>query len=389
MVSTATLPQWPIFSEDEIESVSAILRSGRTNYWNGEHGKLFEQEFASWVGVRHAVALANGTIALEYALRALGVGAGDEVVVTPRSFMASASCVVSVGARPVFADIDGYRQNISASTIEAVLSARTRAIICVHLGGYPCAMAEIQALARKHGLALVEDCAQAHGAQIDARSVGCFSDIATWSFCQDKIISCAGEGGMLTTDDAQLWRRVWQQKDHGKSPELAQAPHSGHGFRWLHESFGSNGRMTEVQAAIGRSQLRRLTATQTARERNAGLLARVCQRYPAIRQCPVLEGAQAAWYRFYCFIPETAYKPGHDKQSLLDSINRQGFPAFEGSCPEIYKEAAFADYKCPTLPMAERLGRESVALLCHQNIDRANMDAYAAALDISLQSCLR
>ena len=384
-----TLPQWPTFSAAEIETVSAILRSGRTNYWNGEHGKLFEQEFARFVCVRHAVALANGTLALEYALRALGVGAGDEVVVTPRSFMASVSSVVNVGAQPVFADIDGYTQNISARTIEPVLSARTRAIICVHLGGYPCAMPEIQALARAHNLALIEDCAQAHGARIDSRSVGSFSDIATWSFCQDKIISCAGEGGMLTTNDPQLWRLVWQQKDHGKSPELTQARHSGHSFRWLHETFGSNGRLTEIQAAIGRSQLQRLPETQNIRSRNAQLLARVCARYPAIQQCPVLAGTQAAWYRFYCFIPESAYKNGHDKASLLQLINAKGFPALEGSCPEIYREAAFAAQSPPTQPMAAQLGRESLALLCHQTIDLASMQAYAQALDESLQICLK
>ena len=382
------IPSWPLFSGQEIAAAGAVLASGRTNYWAGEEGRSFEREFADFVGVRHAIALANGTLALEYALQALGLGAGDEVVVSPRSFVASAACVARVGATPVFADVDGYSQNISAATVAAELTPNTRAIVCVHLGGFPCAMLELQELARKHNLWLVEDCAQAHGASVAGRSVGSFGDVAAWSFCQDKIISCAGEGGMLTTDDQRLWRRVWQLKDHGKSPELTAEPHSGHSFRWLHESLGSNGRMTEMQAAIGRIQLVRLPSTLELRQRNAELLAAVCRRYSPIRLTELCPQAQPAWYRFYCFIPTTSFRPGHSRASLLAAINALGFPAFEGSCPEIYREAAFASYQVARQPAAARLGEQSLALLVHPNISLEQMQAYAATLDTCLQQAL-
>ncbi|MEQ1713875.1 MAG: DegT/DnrJ/EryC1/StrS family aminotransferase, partial [Hyphomicrobium sp.] len=252
-------PPWPSYSEEEVEAVARVLQSNRVNYWTGEECLAFEREFANWAGTRHAVALANGTVALDAALRAIGVGPGDEVVVTPRTFIASASCIALVGATPVFADVDRDTQNISAETIRPVLTDRTKAIMAVHIAGLPCDMDPIMALAQERRLMVVEDCAQAHGARYRDRSVGSIGHIGAWSFCQDKIMTTGGEGGMVTTSDEELWSRMWSYKDHGRNWAATQERVHSPGFRWISESFGTNGRMIEIQAVIGRIQLRRLS----------------------------------------------------------------------------------------------------------------------------------
>ena len=270
---------WPSFSLEEIAAATRVLESGRVNYWTGDEGRQFELEFATFVGCKHAVALANGTVALELALQALGIGLGDEVIVPSRTFIASASCAVMRGARPVIADVDRDSQNITANTIRAVLSARTRAIVTVHLAGWPCDMDPILALAHEHQLKIVEDCAQAHGATYKGRPVGSMGDAGAFSFCQDKIITTGGEGGMLTTNDPELWSRAWAFKDHGKSYDAVYQRQHPPGYRWLHESFGTNWRMTEMQSALGRLLLEQLPRFVQTRQRLAGVLT---ERFSAI-----------------------------------------------------------------------------------------------------------
>src|SRR5690606_10824692 len=247
-------PPWPSFTTEEADAVREVILSNKVNYWTGQECRKFEQEFAAWTGCRHAVALSNGTLALDAALKALGIGPGDEVIVTPRTFLASVSCVINAGAKPVFAEVDRDSQNITASTIQAVLTERTRAVICVHLAGWPCDMDPIMALADERGLYVIEDCAQAHGAHYKGRPVGSIGHIGAWSFCQDKIMTTGGEGGMTTTNDQRLWSKMWSLKDHGKSWDALYKQQHPPGFRWLHESFGTNWRMMEMQAAIGRIQ---------------------------------------------------------------------------------------------------------------------------------------
>ena len=251
-------PPWPSFTTEEADAVRDVLLSNKVNYWTGTECRSFEAEFSAWAGVQHAVALANGTLALDVALKALGVGPGDEVVVTPRTFMASVSCVVNAGATPVFADVDADSGNLSAATIAKVLTPRTKAVIVVHLAGWPCDMDPIMALAAQHGFKVIEDCAQAHGARYKGRSVGSIGHVGAWSFCQDKIMTTAGEGGMVTTNDEALWRAMWAYKDHGKSYAAVYERDHPPGFRWVIDSFGTNWRMLEVQAAVGRIQLRRM-----------------------------------------------------------------------------------------------------------------------------------
>ena len=260
---------WPSFTEEEANAVRDVILSNKVNYWTGQQCREFEKEFASWSGCAYAVALTNGTVALDLAFQALGIGAGDEVVVTSRTFLASVSSIVNTGATPVFADVAPDSQNITAETIAAVLTPRTRAIVCVHLAGWPCDMDPIMALAEKHGLKVIEDCAQAHGAKYKGRPVGSIGHVGAWSFCQDKIMTTGGEGGMVTTNDRDLWSSMWSYKDHGKSWEAVYERQHAPGFRWLHESFGTNWRMMEVQGVIGRIQLKRMAQWHDARLANA------------------------------------------------------------------------------------------------------------------------
>jgi dTDP-4-amino-4,6-dideoxygalactose transaminase len=225
---------WPSFTEEEADAVRDLILSNKVNYWTGQECREFEKEFATWAGTEYAIALANGTVALDLALNALGIGPGDEVIVTPRTFLASVSSIVNAGAIPVFAEVDRDSQNITAQTIQAVLTPRTRGVICVHLAGWPCDMNPIMELAALHDLKVIEDCAQAHGATYNGRPVGSIGHIGAWSFCQDKIMTTGGEGGMVTTNDRSLWLKMWSYKDHGKSWEAIYEREHQSGFRWLH-----------------------------------------------------------------------------------------------------------------------------------------------------------
>lgn len=380
-------PGWPVFNPAMQAAVQQVLQSGKVNYWTGEECRHFEHEFASWCGSAHAIALHNGTLALELALRTLGIGPGDEVVVTPRSFIASASCVVNVGARPVFADVDADSQNITPASIAAVLTPRCKAIIAVHLAGWPCDMPGIVALAKAHGLKVIEDCAQAHGAALHGQRVGSFGEMAAWSFCQDKIMSTAGEGGMVTTADAALWRWAWSYKDHGKSFEAVYAREHAPGFRWLHESIGSNWRMLEVQAAVGRIQLQKMTQWQQRRADNAAIWQQRLSSWSALR-LPI-PGAEIthAWYKFYTFVRPENLRPGWTRDRLLQEISATGVPCFTGSCPEIYREKAFVDLgydSQPRLPVAQQLGDTSLMFLVHPTLDAEHIHSMANAVDAVL-----
>lgn len=371
------LSPWPCFSTEEADAVSRVLLSNKVNYWSGRQCREFEAEFADFAGTRHAIALANGTVALELALRALGVGPEDEVVVTPRSFIASASSVVTVGGTPVFADVDEDSQNLTAETIRAVITPRTKAIICVHLAGWPCEMDEIMALADKHGLFVIEDCAQAHGATYRGRSVGSIGHVGAWSFCQDKIITTGGEGGMVTTNDADLWSRMWAYKDHGKSWEAVSQREHAPGFRWLHESFGTNWRMTEMQAAIGRIQLEKLPEWHRKRRQNAARLGDACNEIGALRVPSPPAHLEHAYYRFYAFLRPDLPSAAKGRDEIVNAICRQGVPCIHGSCSEVYREKAFTRFGLGPehrLPVAQQLGETSLAFLVHPTLKDSEID---------------
>lgn len=382
MSDTAFAP-WPVFADDECRAVAAVLRSGQVNYWTGEEGRSFEREFAAWCGTKHAVALANGTAALDAALEALSIGPGDEVIVTPRTFIASASCIVNAGARPVFADVDRESQNITAESIAPLLSARTKAILCVHLAGWPCEMDAIMSLAEERQLAVIEDCAQAVGARYRGRSVGSFGRAAAWSFCHDKIITTGGEGGMLTTNDPDLRHKAWAYKDHGKSWQAVYEREHSIGFKWLHESFGTNWRMTEMQAAIGRVQLGKLPNWQAARGRNAKAILSAARECAVFRVPFVPGGVEHAWYRAYVFVEPSRVRAGWDRDRIVAEIEARGVPCSMGSCSEVYLEKAFDNTEFrprKRLPVAQELGETSVMFLVHPTLTEAEIAHKCAVL---------
>ncbi|QQE87172.1 DegT/DnrJ/EryC1/StrS family aminotransferase [Azotobacter chroococcum] len=383
---------WPSFTEEEADAVRAVLLSNRVNYWTGEQCHEFEREFAAWSGCAHAIALANGTVALDVALRALGIGPGDEVVVTPRSFFASAACIVNAGAAPVFAEVDRDSQNITAESIRAVLTPRTRALLCVHLAGWPCDMAPIMALAEERGLKVIEDCAQAHGARYRGRPVGSLGHVGAWSFCQDKIISTGGEGGMLTTDDRALWSRIWSLKDHGKSWEAVHARRHPPGFRWLHESFGGNGRLTEMQAALGRIQLRRLPDWHARRLANAERIWRCARGLPGLRVPELPADIEHAAYKCYLFVEPPRLNDGWDRERILAEIVARGVPCFSGSCPELYLERAFEGTPwrpAERLPVARELGETSLMFLVHPTLSAAEIERTCTVLAAVMNEAAR
>ena len=370
MLNTPFSP-WPSFTREEADAVQRVLLSNKVNYWTGQEGRKFEEEFAAWAGVAHGVALANGTLALDTCFKVLGIGPGDEVVVTPRTFLASASSIVNAGAIPVFADIDRDSQNITPETVAPLVNKNTRAVECVHLAGWPCEMDGFAQLADEHGLLLIEDCAQAHGARYKGKPVGGLGDIAAWSFCQDKIMTTGGEGGMVTTNDEALWKKVWSLKDHGKSWDAVHERDHPPGFRWLHESFGHNWRMSEMQSAIGRIQLQRMVDWHKARQNNATRILDAARQCPLLRVPEIPAHIEHAWYKLYVFIRPDALRSNWSRDRIMAEINQAGVPCYSGSCSEIYLEKAFDDTPfrpAQRLPVALELGETSLMFLVHPTL---------------------
>jgi len=397
MLNTLFSP-WPSFTTEEADAVRRVVISNKVNYWTGTETREFEKEFASWAGCRYAVALSNGTLALDVALKALNIGPDDEVVVTPRTFIASVSCVVNAGATPVFADVDAGSGNLSARTIAAVLTPRTKAIVFVHLAGWPCDMDPIMALAAERSLKVIEDCAQAHGALYKGRPVGSIGHVGAWSFCQDKIMTTGGEGGMVTTNDEALWRAMWSFKDHGKSYEAVYERQHPPGFRWLHESFGTNWRMLEMQAAIGRIQLKRMTAWTAARARNARAISDSCKKFNALRvpefkcggcsgSCGPMAAGQGcvhANYKYYVYVRPEFLANGWSRDRIIEEVNALGVPCYQGSCSEVYLEKAFENTEWrpkERLPVARALGETSLMFLVHPTLTDAEIQKTCDAIE--------
>ncbi len=382
MLNTAFEP-WPSFTQKEADAVSRVLLSNKVNYWTGQECREFEKEFAQFAETQYAVALANGTVALDVALKALGIGAGDDVIVTSRTFLASASSIVTAGANPIFADVELDSQNISAETIEAVLTPNTKAIICVHLAGWMCDMDPIMQLAQEKGLYVIEDCAQAHGAKYKGKSAGSIGHIAAWSFCQDKIMTTGGEGGMVTTNDETLWKKMWSYKDHGKNFDSIYNKQHPPGFRWLHDSFGTNWRMMEMQAVIGRIQLKMMP------EWTAKRMANMEKIYAAFADSPYFsvhrpsdEYVHAA-YKCYVQVNTDRLPEGWSRDRIMTEMNALGVPCFSGSCSEVYLEHAFdgtAWRPTQRLQNAQKLGETSLMFLVHPTLTENNIQTTESAI---------
>jgi dTDP-4-amino-4,6-dideoxygalactose transaminase len=376
--SDSNLAPWPFYADDEVTAASAVLRSGRVNYWTGDAGKAFEGEYAAHCDVSHGLAVANGTLALELALYGLNIGAGDEVIVPARTFIATASAVVARGARPVVADIDPISQNVTAASVAAVLSPRTKAVIPVHLAGWPVDMAPLMALADQHGFKVIEDCAQAHGAQDHGKPVGGIGHIGCFSFCQDKIISTGGEGGMVVTDDTALYKRMWSFRDHGKDYDRATAAKPEPGFKWLVERFGTNMRLTEFQSVLGRLQLKKLPQWTAQRTKNAGQLAAALHGLKAVTVPQPPTHVSHAYYKFYALLQPAALKADWSRDRICAELKAKGVPAIAGACPDISREKAFADVGAqPPHPQADSIASATIMLPIHPTLTPANMSFLA------------
>lgn len=383
MLNTEFSP-WPCFSEEEAKAVSRVLLSNKVNYWTGQECREFEKEFAAWSDSEFAVAVGNGTLALDLALKALDIGEGDEVIVTSRTFLASVSCIVTAGATPVFSDVDINTQNIEAHTIESAITPNTKAVIVVHLAGLAADMDPIMKLAKQHNFWVIEDCAQAHGAKYKGKSVGSIGHIGAWSFCQDKIMTTGGEGGMVTTNDRHLWSKMWSYKDHGKSYEAVYERNHPPGFRWLHESFGTNWRMTEMQAVIGRIQLKRMAEWTKLRTANAEMLNKVAAKFDLVKPSSFDTDFTHAFYKYYLFIQPEYLAEEWSRDSIIDYLNDNGVPCFQGSCSEVYLEKAFDGQPFKPkerLANAKYLGEVSLMLLVHPTLTSENMNKTCRVLE--------
>ena len=376
MLNTSFSP-WPSFTEEEANAVKNVLLSNKVNYWTGNECREFEEEFAHFADSKFAIAVSNGTTALELALKAIDIQPGDEVIIPPRTFLATASSVVTWGGIPVFADVEQTSGNISAASIKQKITQKTKAIIVVHLAGWPCEMDEILALAKEHDLKVIEDCAQAHGAKYKGRSVGSIGDIGCWSFCQDKIMTTGGEGGMVTTNDKSLWQKMWSFKDHGKDFDAVYNQEHPPGFRWLHNSFGTNYRMTEMQAVIGRIQLRKMDAWFAARNNNAAAILSSLQGINCIDVPVYPENIDHAQYKLYVYVNQAELAKGWTRDRIVDEINAREVPCYQGSCSEVYLEKAFDNTNLsPEAPLmtTKIVGETSLMFLVHPTLSASEIE---------------
>ena len=383
---------WPYFYPEDINKVSEILKSGKINYWTGFEGREFEKEFSSYVGVEHSVAVDNGTNALILAAHALGISKGDEVIMSPRTFVASAFSIMHLGAKPVFIDIDRNTQNMDPDLIEAAITPNTKAIMAIHLAGWPCEMDKIKEICDKHNLFLIEDCAQAHGAKYKGQSVGSFGDVNAWSFCQDKIMTTAGEGGMVTTNNKDYWSSVWSFKDHGKNYDTVYNKEHPPGFRWLHEDHGTNARMTEIQSAIGRLQLKKLDMWIDQRTNLSNIFNDAFSDLDGLRITLPPSHIKHAYYKYYVFAEPEKLKSDKDRDFIMNSLNDLGIACYSGSCSEIYKEKAFDKMfssQKPSLKVAKELGETSLMFLVHPTINEEDIYKICEQTKKIIKQCQR
>ena len=376
-------PKWPRYDEDEIKEVERVLRSGNVNFWTGSITKFFEKEFAKFCNCKFAIAVANGSLALSCAYLALGIKKDDEIITTPRTFIATASSASLLGGIPIFAEVDKDSGNITAKSIEPLITKKTKAIVVVHLAGWPADMIEISNLANTYNIPLIEDCSQAHGAGIVIDgvklSVGQFGDISTWSFCQDKIISTGGEGGMVTTNNKNYFNKIRSFKDHGKSFIKLEKRDLKHGYKYIHDNLGSNFRITEMQSAIGRIQLSKLDLWTKIRTKNALLLNDFLSKDPLIRVPLPEKDMVHGWYKFNCFINRDFLKDDWSRDKIINAIIKKGYPALQGSCSELYLEKCFSSkISQKKLLIANELGETNLTFLVHPTIGENVMYKYAS-----------
>ena len=374
---------WPRHSTKEIQLVNKIIKSGRVNQWTGEYVNKFEKKFCKYFNLNYSLAVANGTVGLEAAINSFNLNKGSEIVVTPRSFIASASSVLKMGFKPVFSDVDLNSQNIELDNIKKVITKKTKAIICVHLAGYPTDMKPIMEYARKKNIYIIEDCSQAHGAKINNKYVGTFADISVWSFCQDKIISTLGEGGMIATNNSKLYKRLLSYRDHGKNFNQLSKIRNLNQFNYINDFIGTNIRMTEIQAAVGYLQLNNLAKWVNARN---NIIKQIEKKLFNIKKGIVLieypKNIKHAFYRYYFFIKNNQFKNGWNYLKLINALRKKDKSFFIGGCPEIYNEKIFSKYR-PSKKLTNTflLSKTSICIRIDHNITKKRIDYLSQSIE--------
>ena len=362
---------WPIVSSKEIKIVNKVLKSNKLNYWTGTNCTNFEKEFSNKFKIKYSISLANGSVGLDIAIKSLKLKKNSEIIVTPRSYISSVTSVINQGLKPIFADIDLNSQNIEAKNIEKKITKNTKAVVVVHLGGMPSNMIKIKELAKKYNLKIIEDCSQAHGAKINNKYVGTFGDVSVWSFCNDKILNTLGEGGIVATKNRNNFKNLWSLKDCGKNYSKLRKKKRQFKFRWVHDFEGTNLRMTEVQAAVGRYQLKQLDKWIKKRNINSIKINKVCEKFRSIKTQKTPKNFTNAYYRCYVFLRPNFIKKGWTREKILKYLNKIGLYCDVGSCPEIYKEKFLITNKLVSskeLENASLVGKTSIAFKVSPNI---------------------
>ena len=346
-VYDGSFPGWPQFNPAVYDKVTDILKSGKVNYWTGKVGMEFEKAWAKWLGVGHAISVANGTCALHTALASLGVGPGDEVICTSYSFIASSFCALQAGALPVFVDC-GTDHLINPALIEEAITERTKAIVVVHLYGMVADMDPIMEIARKHNLYVVEDCAQCFGGVYKGKKAGTIGNVGCFSFCQSKHFTTGGEGGMVVTNDEDLAWECRSFRDHGYDVKAKLNLLEMEGKQlYIHRRVGFNFRMTEMQSQIGLCELERFDDWNLKnRIRNGKMLIAQLKDHPLIKYCPVdTEERQNSFWWAPFVIDTDKLKDGIDTKQVIAAIAAEGVPVYSVLWPEMYKEQAYTDRK--------------------------------------------
>ena len=386
-VRTKPVPPWPYFWEDEKKAVQEVLDSGRVNYAiGGVKGKEFEKKFADYVGTKHAVVVSNGTAALHVALAAAGINPGDEVIVPSRTFLATASSVLHQNAVPIFADVDIKTGNILVESIKSLITERTKAIIPVHLAGHPAEMDEIMEIAKDHGLVVIEDAAQAHGAEYKGKKTGSIGHIAAFSFCRDKIMTTGGEGGMVTTNDDHMIKIARSIMNHGSGER---------GFQML----GYNYRITEMQSAQGIVTLTKLDKFVEKRRENAHYLTEKLKNLEFIETPYEAPYVKHSFYCYYILLNLDKLKV--DKDTFIKAVRAEGVLISEGTISENYlaeffqKKIGYGNTHCPfekpwysgdvdytkvSCANAKELGKRAVRLEVYPTIDQEYLDDVITAI---------
>lgn len=391
-VYTAPFPPYPKYGDEEIRAAERVLRSGKFSRLSGEETKKFEQEYAEWFGVKHAIAVNNGTASIHVALAALGIGPGDEVIHTSHCFIGTATPSAHAGATPVFADIDPRTYNIDPKSIEEKITPRTKAIVPVHLNGCPADMDAIMDIAKRHNLYVVEDAAQAHGALYKGRKVGTIGDVASFSFWEDKLMTTGGEGGMIITNSDEINRVARMIQNHG---EVAADSSYYVGERlYHHELLGWNYRMSELQAALGREQLKKLDSYIEGRRKNAHRLTELLKDIEGIITPYEPDDVKHVFYKYIIRLDRNVLDI--DAKDFVAALQAEGIPCSRRyptplhQQPVFVNKSGFGNSHFPFtddvnygsgLPNSEKLPHDLVRLLMNPNMTESELQGTAKAVE--------